>query len=135
MPIRAILLLPLLLAGCGSESRGFVLPPGDVAAGRDAVVAKGCLQCHFVDSGQTQLPATPAAAGAIRLGGPGSRVRTYGELVTAIIHPGEATGAAAVAMPDFNEQLSVRELVDITTFLRSTYGVWAPHYYPHFPPE
>ncbi len=135
MPVRAVLLLPLLLAGCGSESRGFVLPPGDVAAGRDALVANGCLQCHFVDSGQMPLPTTGSEESAIRLGGPGSRVRTYGELVTAIIHPSESTDAAAVAMPDFNEQLSVRELVDITTFLRSTYGVWAPHYYPHFPPE
>src|SRR5688572_4795612 len=80
--------LSLVLASCGPKSaRGFRLPDGDQEKGRSAFVALQCHTCHTV-LGDTNMPAPSATVKApIVLGGDVQRVKTYGELVTAIIHP------------------------------------------------
>ena len=72
------------------------------------------------------------------------RVRSYGELVTAVINPSheiaasyQELGAAADAespMADHNSTLSVQELIDLVAFLQSTYVEYLPNDYdPYFP--
>ncbi len=143
---RSILGLVLALtvvgaSGCEQESQGFALPPGDIQAGRAAFIGLGCPGCHFVPGDVERNPALGFGDISVRLGGPVSRVKRYGELVTAIIHPQaslsrgpnvpyvDAQGRSP--MPDFNVRMTVRELVDITHYLKDVYGIWAPHYDPH----
>ncbi|MEM1231719.1 MAG: cytochrome C [Pseudomonadota bacterium] len=140
-----VLLVLASAGGCESESRGFVLPPGDSQAGRAAFVALGCPGCHFVPGDIERNPALGFGEISVRLGGPVSRVKRYGELVTAVIHPqaslargpnvpyADAQGRSP--MPDYNARMTVRELVDITHYLKDVYGVWAPHYNPYFTGE
>ncbi|HSR61828.1 MAG TPA: hypothetical protein VLN56_00320 [Gammaproteobacteria bacterium] len=79
-----------------------------------------------------------------KLGGEISRVRTYGELVTSIVNPthvvsqkyvrslGELAEAEADAiespMPVFNDQMTVSQLIDVVTFLNSSYEEHVPYY-------
>ena len=91
-PASTLALLALLLAvagGCERDrmsERGFSLPEGDAAAGRDTFVYMQCHQCHFM-AGE-QYPALPGMEPPyVELGGEVTRVKSYGELVTAIINP------------------------------------------------
>ena len=71
-------------------------------------------------------------------------VRTYGELVTAVINPshhlaGEyrrAVGSSDAKSPmrDHNGTMTVQELIDLVAFLQSTYSEFLPNDYdPYFP--
>ncbi len=146
--IRLFLLLAALslgvLGGCDRQSRGFVLPPGDAEQGAKTFVALGCNQCHRVEGHIQRLENSPHPDIDVRLGGQVSRVKTYGELVTAIVHPSQSlsrgntpstlTPEGESMMPNFNERMTVAQLVDLTTFLQQTYELWAPEYRPIFMP-
>ena len=138
--------LLVALAACDpgpTSSRGFRLPDGDVEAGKAAFVALRCNACHTVEG--TQLP-PPETTGPVEvhLGGKVHRVRTYGELVTAIIHPSfdlargypaeEISRDGTSIMPDFDSAMTVRQMVDLVAFLQSTYSEYLPdEYAPYFP--
>lgn len=126
----------LLVGGCqwGADSpRGFSLPEGDANAGKQAFQKYGCIDCHSVegidvdDSHQYILPR------AIQLGGSGTRVKTYGELVTSVINPSHklsprypvsiTTQGDASKMPNLNDSLTVTDLVNIVAFLQPKYKV------------
>jgi hypothetical protein len=76
---------------------------------------------------------TPAIT--FNLGGIGSRVKTYSELVTAIINPTHITspdyvesmnelartGKLESPMPSFNDEMTVTQLIDIVMFLNARY--------------
>jgi L-cysteine S-thiosulfotransferase len=126
--------LALLVAlGCAQDTksgRGFHLPPGNADAGRAAFVQLQCHTCHPVDG--VELPAPTAQPGIlVTLGGEVSRLRTYGELVTAIIHPTRNISDKFHADPkrpifispmkEVNGQMTVAQLVDIVTFLETRY--------------
>ncbi|HVZ65113.1 MAG TPA: c-type cytochrome [Lacunisphaera sp.] len=121
-----------LLAACNpgpKSGRGFVLPEGDAVRGEKAFVELKCTECHRVD-GVASLPAPVDPAQSVLLGGEVSRVRTYGDLVTAVIHPAYARtvhvptiGGKEMNMPNVNETITVAQLRDIVTFLQ-------PHYRP-----
>jgi sulfur-oxidizing protein SoxX len=80
----------------------------------------------------------------VDLGGPVSKVKTYGELVTAIIDPSQklADGYAEELVSEDGESkmyvcdkyMTVEELTDIVMYLQPFYGVVAPPYIhlPHF---
>lgn len=69
------------------------------------------------------------------LGGEVRKVRTYGQLVTAVINPSHdlATGypkdlvqeEGASRMTDFNDVMTVQQLIDLVAFLQSRYEVIA----------
>ena len=62
---------------------GLRLPPGDADRGAAVYARLECHRCHDLDGdGATDTAGTP-----VRLGGTVTRVRTHGELVTAVIHP------------------------------------------------
>ena len=128
------------LAGCEADrmsEKGFSLPEGNALNGKDAFVYMHCHECHTV-AGE-ELPAlTMAEPPYVELGGRVTRVKTYGELVTAIINPSHklAKGYAVDAvssdgesnMPVYNGYMTVQELIDIVAFLQPHYNVYVPQY-------
>jgi len=132
-----VLSLTLVCAGCDQSPQsgyGFRLPDGDIAEGSRVYQELGCPGCHDVAGDP------PAAAGdeikklrepLVTLGGVVSRVETYGELVTSVINPSHeisprypknlvADGDVS-KMTNFNSQMTVEQLIDLTAFLQSKY--------------
>ncbi len=144
--MRAIpFLLPLaVLAGCYSDpmsQRGFSLPEGDAMAGREAFLYMQCNQCHTIAN--EPMPDIPGAEPYVELGGKVTRIKSYGELVTAIINPSHdlADGYAAELvsedgesnMYNYNRAMTVQELIDLVTFLQPHYKVFVPETaYPEY---
>lgn len=128
--------LGLALAGvsaCGPDpksSAGFTLPEGDVAQGKANYIAFGCNACH-THSEVPQLGSADEAAISLRIGGESGRVRTYGELVTSVINPshrvarrgseGMADESGQSKMANFNDVMTVTQLVDLVAFLQASY--------------
>ena len=128
----------IAMLGCapGPESpRGFSLPVGDVAAGRQAFIDLRCHGCHRING--VELPQFLGTAPvAIVLGGESARVRTYGELVTSIINPSHRLIAGFPAeqvsrdgqsiMPVLNSVMTVQQLIDLVALLESSYEIVTP---------
>lgn len=125
--------LAFLLAGCyaGPKSgKGFHLPEGSIENGKAAFLALHCNTCHRVD-GVVLPPPVGTAPTNIVLGGEVTVIRTYGELVTAVINPshGLAPGfkkeqindGKLSPMPEFNDTMTVRQMIDLVAFLQSRY--------------
>ena len=144
---KLLCLTPLFLLGCDAgptSARGFRLPDGDAETGRAAFIQLGCVGCHTVEGDELSPAADGERALDVRLGGKVHRVRSYGELVTAVIHPSHdlARGYSpeVVAregeslMSDFNETMTVQELIDLVAYLQSAYIEYLPNDYdPYFP--
>ena len=127
-------LAAILGAGCyhGPKSGfGFQLPEGDPFRGRLAFIDLKCTNCHSVDGVQLPTP-TVLPADVVVLGGEVERVKTYGQLVTAIIHPNPPALPAGTVLPPsstvtkpqmraVNDRMTVEQLVDLVVFLQ-------PHY-------
>jgi L-cysteine S-thiosulfotransferase len=144
--MRTLLLAVLacvLLAGCGGKSGfGFRLPDGDATRGRDAFVALRCNACHHVAG--LDLPHQGEGAADVALGGQTVRVKTYGELVTAIINPSHriapgypesqvttTDGRSLMALAYLNDVMTVQQLIDLVAFLQSRYEVVPPLVSPY----
>ena len=136
----------VLLVACDSgprSSKGFSLPDGDVAAGQANFVELGCTACHTVEG--TEFPGEPATrAIEVRLGGKVHKVRTYGQLVTAIVHPSHdlargydeevVSKDGESLMANFNDIMTIQQLIDLVAFLQSRYIEYLPKTYePYFP--
>ncbi len=138
----AVLLATMALSsGCDRDpmsERGFRLPEGDAVAGREAFLYMQCNQCHTIE-GETLPVVADADAPYVELGGPVTRVKTYGELITAIINPSHklADGYAkeVVAVGDeskmyiYNRYMTVQELTDIVMYLQSHYDLVVPDFH------
>lgn len=139
-------LLVLVAAGCERDmmsERGFALPEGDPAAGREAFLYMQCHQCHTI-SGE-ELPTIEDQEPYVELGGTVTRVKTYGELVTAIINPSHkladgypeelVSEDGESNMYNYNRYMTIQELIDIVMFLQPHYDVYVPsveyRIYPH----
>ncbi|MDG1206022.1 MAG: hypothetical protein P8N51_11690 [Pseudomonadales bacterium] len=130
----------LLLQGCNPESRGFNLPKGDVEQGRATFVLMQCNDCHVVKGVPFNGEDTDSAI-RVNLGGKTTQIKTYGDLVTSIIHPSHKlsrryipetmTEAGESTMRNYNEVMSVQELIDLVQFLQSKYEIWVPDYYTY----
>lgn len=127
----------LLLSACSDpkSAKGFRLPDGDVDAGRATFVRLECTRCHTVDGESFAVP-TGVDAMHVPLGGKVARVTTYGQLVTSIIHPRHGMSPAYAQkyvdadgkslMPDFNSTMTVREMIDLVSFLHPRYELEVP---------
>lgn len=128
-------------AGCERDmmsERGFVLPEGDPAAGREAFIYMQCYQCHTI-AGEDTLPTLDDQEPYVELGGKVTRVKTYGELVTAIINPshelakGYPEDVVSVdgrsKMYNYNGLMTVQELTDIVMYLQPFYDVVPPEFH------
>jgi len=141
IPVSTKLFLPFLmivtgLTACDEQNipvRGFVLPPGDSAAGKQVFIDHGCYQCHTLPGVDLpQRASNPPIT--VEIGGKVFRVRNYGELLDAVVNPNHiisakyrmALGSDArkdikSPMPNFNETLTVAELIDLVAFLHDQY--------------
>jgi mono/diheme cytochrome c family protein len=144
--MKKFMILALLVActaggsGCDRDPMsevGFRLPDGDPVAGREAFLYMQCNQCHTI-AGE-YLPTIPLADPPyVELGGPVAKVKTYGELVTAIINPSHklANGYAEDLVSEdgeskmyvYNGYMTVQELIDIVMFLQPYYDVVVPEF-------
>ncbi len=125
--------LLIVLAACSPEARkgkGFSLPDGDPDVGEFTFVTLQCNSCHSLPSVK-QLPDTSGHSISFALGGKVTRIKTYGELVTAIINPSHKIAqsyapehtdpAGGSAMRNYNEFMTVNQLIDLVSFLQSEY--------------
>lgn len=138
--VMALLLVGLAaLSACDREammsSKGFRLPDGDAVVGREAFLYMQCHQCHTIDG--EELPLIPGQeAPYVELGGKVTKVKTYGELITAIINPSHelARGYAEEVVSEYgesnmyiyNDHMTVQELIDIVMYLQPHYDVVVP---------
>lgn len=135
-----VLLAALAIGACSEDrmsERGFSLPEGNALAGREAFIYMHCHECHSI-AGE-ELPALALAEPPfVELGGTVTRVKTYGELVTAIINPSHKLARGypldVIAndgeskMPVYNGYMTVQELIDIVSYLQPHYDVFVPRY-------
>ncbi len=134
-----LIVISFLITGCESEGRGFSLPAGDIEKGRLAFESLECTNCHSFRGADVADRARDKPLHVI-LGGATTRIRTYGDLVTSVINPshriayaslGDAKNAEGLSnMKNYNETMTVQQLVDIVTYLQTTYTVIVPqtHY-------
>lgn len=143
MKTRLVMTLVLaslaMLSACDQDammsSKGFRLPDGDAVAGRDAFLYMQCHQCHTIAG--VQLPGIPGQETPfVELGGKVTRVKTYGQLVTAIINPSHELAPKYAEelvsengesnMYTYNDHMTVQELIDIVMYLQPHYDVVVP---------
>jgi len=139
--ILTLLLVSLAaLGGCDQDrtmsERGFRLPDGNADEGRETFLYMHCNQCHTIEG--EELPPIPGFEPFVELGGPVTRVKTYGELVTAIINPSHklADGYPEDLVSEngkskmyiYNGFMTVQELTDIVMFLQPRYDVIPPEF-------
>ena len=132
------------LSACSGDHqpvRGFVLPQGDVAQGEQVFVDFNCHGCHTIP--EKEFPATDFEPPFILdIGGEVYRVKNYGELLTSVVNPDHIISPKYIAMleqaqrepiispmPNFVEEMTVAELVDLVEFLHAQYTKLQPEYY------
>lgn len=135
----------LVMTGCERDmmsERGFALPEGDPEAGEQAFFYMQCNQCHTIAG--MDVPPVPGYEQTVELGGAVTRVKTYGQLVTAIINPSHelADGYAEEMVSEdgeskmyvYNNYMTVQELIGLVMFLQPHYDVVTPKFtYPIYP--
>ena len=139
--VSAILLALVATAGCEADrmsEKGFSLPEGNTLDGQQAFVYLHCYECHFIE-GIEMPPVESDRQPFVQLGGQGSRVKTYGDLVTSIINPSHKLAPgypletiaedSQSKMPLYNGYMTVQELIDIVAFLQPHYEVVIPQYH------
>lgn len=136
----------LLISSCNRQARGFSLPKGDIEKGKVTYKRLACSECHSIPNiewkgGKDNLK--------IHLGGEVTSLevtslKTYGSLVTSVINPSHkvasfynqktSTEGDLSKMKNYNEVMTVQELIDLVTFLQSEYQVVSPptHYPPYY---
>lgn len=131
----------LLLSSCNSQAREFALPEGNLEKGKAIYESLACNECH-------SIPDIAWKGGIdnlnIHLGGEVTALKTYGDLVTSVINPSHkvasyykqktSTEGSLSKMKNYNEVMTVQELVDLVTFLQSEYKVVSPptKYHPYY---
>lgn len=133
--VFSALTLSLLVFGAGCEigpesGSGLRLPNGDVVAGKQAFADLGCDACHIVGD---EAPRGDDSEGRaiVRLGGRAPHIETHGELITSIVNPShgfsrrypreDVTEGDRSRMESINENMTVAQLIDLTTYLQSEY--------------
>ena len=133
--LLAFAALASLGAACGPgrhSAAAFRLPAdGDVERGRITFVALGCNSCHEVTGEDLPRPTVQPAVPVVLGGVVGSRL-SDAYLVTSIIRPNYelspwpkdqiTTKNGQSRMPPY-DQLTVRQLTDVVTFLQAHYSV------------
>lgn len=143
--LTLLAVIGLLAAGCLKDpksTRNFRLPDGDAAGGKAAFIALKCIKCHTVDGVELPKPAEPGEI-TLALGGEVVRVRTYGDLLTSIVHPNDSLSHALPSkqrekmakspMPEVNAVMTVKQLIDLVAFIQPRYKRLEPLYEADFP--
>lgn len=125
------ILLSLTACDRGPKSSyGFTLPDGDISVGQENFAKFKCNDCHNIE-GLDTLRAGVVPVMTVTLGGMTPRIDTYGELVTSIINPSHKISQRYIIEPgyengqmemrNYNEVMTVQELIDVVAFLQSQY--------------
>lgn len=122
----------MFLSGCSEEvkqARGFSLPTGDVSAGEMVFLSMQCNSCHSLPGIEQQ--SLDGQRISVELGGEVTRIKTYGELVTSVINPSHRIARiyepqntdeqGRSNMRNYNDVLTVTQLVDLVSFLQDQY--------------
>jgi sulfur-oxidizing protein SoxX len=139
--IIAIGAISLSACDAGPDSPiGFSLPEGDVVNGQLAFTKHQCLACHSlekVDAGAVE----PELEKKVPLGGMTSKVTTYADLVTSIINPSHKIArryklsaideSGLSKMRNYNDIMTVTELVDMVSYLQPHYKLRPNPYTPY----
>jgi mono/diheme cytochrome c family protein len=108
-------------------------------AGQTTFAALGCINCHQVDGVSFTATGLMQPERIIPLGGEQPKAKTYGQLVTAIIHPNAAIlkddpdfvdSEGNTLMPDYTQMMTVQQMTDLVTFLQAHYDIKVPAYDP-----
>ena len=119
------------------SAAGFRLPDGNAEVGKQLFVQLECISCHAITG--LELPqATQPSPVMVTLGGPVTRVKNYGQLVSSVINPShkiirgypqdEVTVDGESIMQVYNETMTVQQLIDLVAFLQPQYRVIVPQY-------
>jgi sulfur-oxidizing protein SoxX len=118
------------------SSEGFSLPQGDPENGKLVFLNNNCLSCHSID-GVSDVAITREREPAIVLGTSSAVVTTYAQLVTSIINPSHRISRASdwqtsdpmghSLMRNYNDILTVSELIDLVAYLQPHYKVKPLH--------
>jgi sulfur-oxidizing protein SoxX len=140
----AVVVATTCLTACDmgpKSSAGFTLPDGNAERGRHNYIKFRCNLCHDSED-VPQLKSDDAPDISVALGGETTRIRTYGELVTSIINPSHrvarrsspelADESGHSRMLNFNDVMTVTEMIDLVAFVQSSYRLspYKPSVYP-----
>jgi mono/diheme cytochrome c family protein len=122
----------------GGTPRGwkFTLPEGDAARGKQVFVDAGCFKCHAIsDAGLPDAGAEKRPGPDLTGMGAHHPAEYFAESILApnavIVMGPDFTGTDGLSiMPSYADSLSVEQLLDVVTFLRSQSG-GGPHAQPH----
>lgn len=133
----------LLMSGCdtGADSpRGFSLPEGSAEKGQVVFTDQRCTDCHSVKDLELGEPSADRELNIV-LGGQTPNVKTYADIVTSIINPSHRVHPRHRAdgtdengdsiMTNYNDVLTVTELIDLVAFLQPQYE-FMPYYYTRY---
>ncbi|MEO9870621.1 hypothetical protein [Ekhidna sp.] len=131
----------LLVSSCNEQARGFALPEGEVLEGKVIYMKFSCNECHSISDIEWKGGSDSLN---IPLGGEVTNKKTYGGLVTSVINPSHeiaqqykqegSTEEGLSKMENYNEVMTIQELIDLVAFLQSEYKIKAPpenYYYPY----
>jgi len=145
-----LVLVVSVLSGCSeyTQNRGFSLPKGDAGTGQLVFVEYRCIECHTLSGTEfSEEVENSEHETMVEIGGEVTRVKSYGDLVTSIINPSHKLAKGYLVkditdqdgeskMRNYNEELNVRELIDLVAFLKSKYELKSvpqtvyPYYIP-----
>ncbi len=124
--------------GCQTEGKGFALPEGSAIKGKALFMDLYCNECHSIVDIKWSGNAKKIH---FELGGNVRFQKSYGELVASVINPSHKIAKKYYGQPtadekgiskmkNYNEVMTVQELIDLVTFLQSEYQVERPvvHY-------
>lgn len=130
-----VMLVLVFTSACNVADRNaLVLPEGDAEAGQQVFVDLRCHACHLIQG--VDLPDIEREY-SISLGGAGTK--TYPELVTSIVNPshrlarGFGRGMDESPMTNYNDAMSVTELVNLVEFLQEQYELQSIPRYRYVP--
>ncbi|PWL40421.1 cytochrome C [Flagellimonas aquimarina] len=131
----------LFISSCNQQGRGFALPAGDIEEGKATYKRLDCNTCHSISEIEWKGGSDSLK---IHLGGEVPKEKSYGDLVTSVINPSHkiaqsykqktTTERGLSKMKNYNEVMTVQELIDLVTFLQTEYKVTIPStdYYPYY---
>ncbi len=134
LKLSIIVIFSGTMIGCdlGPESpRGFSLPEGNSNEGKLVLLKYQCLACHNIEGLEPPIGLVNNPKINVRLGGKLTKVKTYADLLTSVINPSHKLARGykldsiqqdgVSKMTNYNDVMTVSELVDLVTFLQSNY--------------
>ena len=119
-----------LMLSSACQINEFSLPEGNVENGAALFTSYQCTACHSVEGiDDTDIEGVLN----VKLGGEKTRIFTYEELLTSIINPShklakgyakdEVSNDGESKMRNYNDVMTVSELIDIVTYLETKYSL------------